>query len=423
MKRIYLYGHVLLVTGLLLSSCVAPVEQRNLGLASPEDVGMSSERLDRLSQAMQHEIDEGNVPGISTMVARHGKIVHFETYGYQDTENQVPIDENTIFRIYSMSKPITGVALMMLYEEGRFSLSDPVSKFIPEFKGLKVVENWVDLEPKLVEAKHEMTIRELMSHSAGLSYGIFSDTYVDKLYREADVLNYHSSLHEMAMSLSKIPLLYQPGEGYYYSISVDVQGYLVEVLSGMNFRDYLLERLFTPLKMMDTDFYVPEEKHDRFALIYDRKEGEELKLSEEFVGLSPNVFYEPVTFFSGGGGLVSTAMDYMRFCQMLLNGGELDGIRILSPRTIDLMNQNQLPDGIKGPGGNDFGLDFAVVKNGRDGRSLGEYNWGGAAGTWFWIDPVEDLVFVGMRQQFGQRPDLGGLSHQLTYQAIIQSLQ
>ena len=423
MKRINNSVWMILFTLLLISTSCEQVVERNLAMATPEEMGMSSERLERLTQAMQKEIDEGNVPGITTMIARHGKIVHFETYGYQDIEKKIPIEENTIFRIYSMSKPITGVALMMLYEEGKFHLSDPISKYIPEFKGLKVAENAWDPETELVDQKHEMTIRELMSHSAGLSYGIFSDSYVDKLYREADVLNYHSTLKEMVKSLSEIPLLYQPGEAYYYSIAVDVQSYLVEVLSGMSFRDYLKDRIFTPLGMMDTDFWVPKEKHDRFSQVYNRKKGEALRLSGEVATVDPNVFYEPVTFFSGGGGLVSTTMDYMRLCQMLLNGGELDGVRILAPRTVNLMSQNQLPEGIEGPGGRDFGLDFAIINSGRDGNSIGEYNWGGMAGTWFWIDPVEDLVFVGMRQQFGQRPQLGQLSSRFTYQAIMESNQ
>jgi CubicO group peptidase (beta-lactamase class C family) len=413
----------LLFAVMLLSACTQKVEQRNLSLATPEEVGMSSERLERLTQVMQNEIDEGNTPGITTMIARHGRIVHFETYGYQDIENQIPIDENTIFRIYSMTKPVTGVALMMLYEEGKFHLSDPVSKYIPEFKGMKVVENYHDRNPELVDAEHEMTIREIMSHSAGFSYGIFGNTYVDSLYRDADVLNYHSTLNEMAMSLSKTPLLYQPGKGHYYSISVDVQSYLVEVLSGMSFRDFLQERLFTPLKMVDTDFWVPEEKMERFTEVYDRKKGEDLKLCTEVLGLDPNVFKAPVTFFSGGGGLVSTTMDYMRFCQMLLNGGELDGVRILAPRTVDLMSMNQLPEGVSGPYGDDFGINFAIAKYRMSGKTVGEYSWGGMAGTWFWIDPVEDLIFVGMRQQFGHRPDLETISRPLTYQAVIESNQ
>jgi CubicO group peptidase (beta-lactamase class C family) len=421
-KTVHNFLHTLVVL-ILFSACTEKVELRNLSMATPEDVGMSSERLERLTQAMQNEIDEGNTPGITTMIARHGKIVHFETYGYQDIENKIPIDKNTIFRIYSMTKPVTGVALMMLYEEGKFHLSDPVSKYIPEFKGMKVVENYYDRNPKLVDAEHEMTIREIMSHTAGFTYGVFGNSYVDSLYRAADVLNYHSTLKDMAMSLSKIPLLGQPGEVFYYSISVDVQSYLVEVLSGMSFRDFLIERLFAPLKMVDTDFWVPKEKMERFAEVYDRKKDEDLKLCTEVVGLDPNVFKAPLTFYSGGGGLVSTTMDYMRFCQMLLNGGALDGVRILAPRTVDLLSMNQLPKGMRKAGEDDFGINFAVVRNGRDGRSIGEYSWGGMAGTWFWIDPVEDLIFIGMRQQFGVRPNLESNSRPLTYQAVIESNQ
>ena len=423
MKKIIYNIPIFLVAFMLLQACSQTVEQRNLSVATPEEVGMSTERLERLKNHMQNEIDDGNAPGITTMIARHGKIVHFETYGYQDIANKIPIDKNTIFRIYSMTKPVTGVALMMLYEEGKFQLSDPVSKYIPEFKEMKVVENDHDRNPKLVDQEHEMTIREIMTNSAGFTYGLFGNTYVDSLYRDADTLNYHATLKEMAISLSEIPLLYQPGKNYHYSISVDVQSYLVEVLSGMSFRDFLQERLFTPLKMVDTDFWVPEEKMERFAEVYDRKKGEGLKLSTEIVGLDPNVFKAPVTFFSGGAGLVSTTMDYMRFCQMLLNGGELDGVRILASRTVDLMSMNQLPDGVKGPEGYDFGIDFAVVKDGDNGNSIGAYYWGGMAGTWFWIDPVEDLIFVGMRQQFGERPDLESISSSLTYQAIIESNQ
>jgi CubicO group peptidase (beta-lactamase class C family) len=409
----------------LLFSCVEQPDLRNLSPATPEAVGMSSERLDRLKQHMQKEVDEGNTPGITSMIARHGKIVHFETYGYRDLENKVPIEKNTIFRIYSMTKPVTGVALMMLYEEGKFRLSDPVSKYIPEFKDLKVVvDPWqkgpdIDLE----DVNHEMTIRELMSHTAGFTYGLFSYYNVDYMYQAANLLDYHSTLKEMIRSLSEIPLLYQPGEHFHYSIAVDVQGYLVEVLSGMSFRDFLMEKVITPLKMVDTDFYVPEEKHDRFAHIYMREKGGELVSNDNSMSLNTNVFYNPVTFFSGGAGLVSTTMDYMRFCQMLLNGGELDGVRLLAPGTVDLMRRNHLPEDVKGAGERDFGLDFAIVKDGKNGESIGEYSWGGAAGTWFWIDPLEDLVFVGMRQQFGQRPDLEKRSRPLVYQAIIESKQ
>jgi len=214
MKKTIYNFQIVLIAILMLSSCTQKVEkQRNLSLSTPEEVGMSSDRLEILSRHMQNEIDEGNTPGITTMIARHGEIVHFETYGYQDIENKKPINENTIFRIYSMTKPVTGVALMMLYEEGKFRLSDPVSKYIPEFKGMKVVDDYWSPNPELVDAEHEMTIRELMSHSAGFSYGIFGDTYVDKLYHEADVLNYQSTLKDMVLRCLKFHCYINQGRG------------------------------------------------------------------------------------------------------------------------------------------------------------------------------------------------------------------
>jgi CubicO group peptidase (beta-lactamase class C family) len=395
---------------------------RDLGVAKPEDVGMSSERLTRLSKAMQAVIDQGRLAGITTMIARHGKVVDFQTFGYQNLETKTPMAKDTIFRIYSMSKPITGVALMTLFEEGKFRLSDPVEKHIPELAGMKVAASEGPDGPVVEDAKHPMTIRELMSHTGGLSYGIFSESQVDKMYRDASVLNPDSTLKDMIGKLAKIPLRQQPGTKWHYSVSVDVQGYLVEVLSGQPFDQYLEQRIFKPLGMKDTGFYVPEAKAKRFAQVYNYNPDGSLVAREGFSGGAN--YLKPAKFFSGGGGLVSTSTDYMRFCQMMLNGGELDGVRILSPTTVKLMSSNQLPKTIPEMGpGTGFGLDFAVVHDPVEAGtySKGEYYWGGAAGTWFWIDPVEDLVFVGMIQQFGEkRPSLGPLSKQLTYQAILE---
>jgi CubicO group peptidase (beta-lactamase class C family) len=322
-----------------------------------------------------------------------------------------------------MSKPITGVALMMLFEEGRFRLSDRVDKYIPELKDLKVAAGYGDSGPIVEDAKHPMTIRELMSHTAGLSYGIFSESQVDKMYRDANILDPNSTLKDMVTKLGEIPLRQQPGTQWHYSVAVDVQGYLVEVLSGQPFDKYLKERLFDPLGMKDTAFDVPPAKAKRFAQVYNYAADGSLVAREGFAG--SRSYLEPAKFFSGGGGLVSTTTDYMRFCQMLLNGGELDGVRILSPLTIELMRSNQMPRSVPEMGpGTGFGLDFAVVLDPVEAGSFskGEYYWGGAAGTWFWIDPVEDLVFVGMIQQFGnKRPDLRPLSKQLTYQAILDA--
>ena len=404
------------------TSSPTPADVPDLSRAAPEAVGLSSERLERLSAAMQGLVDEGRLAGITTLIARHGKVAHFGTFGAQDRETGKPMAEDTIFRIYSMTKPITSVALMLLYEEGLFRLSDPVEKYIPEFKDLPVAlgedGNGIVTEP----ADHPMTIRELMSHTAGLSYGIFSESPVDKLYREAEILHPDSTLREMIEDLAAIPLRQQPGTIWHYSVAVDVQGYLVEVLSGQPFDAFLKERIFDPLGMNDTSFWVPPEKADRFAQVYVYGEDGALKLPGD-EPLRDRDYLSPVNFLSGGGGLVSTTMDYARFSQMLLNGGELDGVRLLAPSTVELMHRDQTPKGVPvfSPG-QGFGLNFAVVKDPveADGISKGEYYWGGAAGTWFWIDPAEDLIFVGMIQQFGEnRPDVRSLSRRLTYQAIV----
>ncbi|MEE2776662.1 MAG: serine hydrolase domain-containing protein [Acidobacteriota bacterium] len=393
------------------------VQVRDLSLAAPEDVGMSSERLDRLSSAMQQIVDRGELAGITTMVARHGKLVHTGTFGQQNIEDGTAMAADSIFRIHSMTKPITGVALMMLYEEGAFRLSDPVGKHIPELADLKVYAGPGELE----EADHAMTIRELMSHSGGLTYGLFSRSGVDQMYTDANVLDSQSTLKDMIDKLAGIPLLHQPGTRWHYSVAVDVQGYLVEVLSGQAFDEFLQQRLFEPLGMHDTGFHMPAEKAGRIAQIYAYAEDRSLV---PHTGLGANDPLEDSPFLSGGGGLVSTAVDYMRFSQMVLNGGELDGVRILSPLTVDLMRRNQLPrDVAEMSPGTGFGLDFAVVVDAveADGMSQGEYYWSGLAGCWFWIDPVEDLVFVGMIQQMGVgRPDVRSLSHRLTYQAIVE---
>jgi len=393
--------------------------------STPETAGMSSERLTRLHDAMQELVDDGRLAGITTMIARGGQVVDFQTYGYRDIEAGDPMEEDAIFRIYSMSKPITGVALMTLYEEGKFRLSDPVQRYIPEFTDLKVAASWGADGPVLEDADHPMTIRELMSHTAGLAYGIGAPGPTDSLYSARRVLSRQGTLEDMIDKLAELPLRHQPGSRWYYSIAVDVQGYLVEVLSGQPFDEFLQERIFDPLRMVDTGFHVPEADHDRLVPYYgyDREGNLVAPSNEGAAGSRP--YLEPTTFFSGGGGLVSTTTDYMRFSQMLLNGGELDGVRILSPTTVALMTQNQMPrDTPERSPGVGFGLDFSVVLDavGREYVSVGEYSWGGAAGTWFWIDPVEDLIFVGMIQQRGgRRPNVRSISHRLTYQAIVAS--
>jgi CubicO group peptidase (beta-lactamase class C family) len=414
----------------LCTAAALAATTHELPQAKPESVGMSSERLARLGSGMKDLVDQGRLSGVVTMVARHGKVIEFEATGKGDLEANAPMQKDSIFRIYSMSKPITGVAMMMLFEEGKWQLSDPVSKYVPEFANLKVYATESNGNMSLKEPAHPMTMRELMSHQAGLSYGFFSNTAVDKLQRDANLFDPKINLEEFVKRVAKLPLNSHPGSEWHYSIAVDIQGYVVQKLSGMPFDEFLEKRIFKPLGMVDTAFYVPKEKLARFVQMY--AYGTDRKLVP--VGINEGFNHDygaKIALISGGGGLVSTATDYMRFCQMLLNGGQLEGVRLLSPRTVELMRSNMLeqtpPTFAPGTG---FGLDFAVYTDPAQAGGyygLGTYFWGGAAGTWFWIDPVNDLIEVGMIQQVagtgatpaGEVPDMRGLSHALTYQAIV----
>jgi len=389
---------------------------------------MSSERLTRLGDGMKSLVDQGRLAGVVTMVARHGKVVEFEETGRRDIAASLPMQKDSIFRIYSMSKPITGVAMMMLFEEGKWQLNDPVAKYIPEFSGLKVYGSDAGGNMVLKDQTHPMTMLELMSHTGGFTYGYFSNTPVDKLQREAEVLGVNNTLEEMIKRVAKLPLNAQPGSEWHYSISTDIQGYIVQKLSGMPLEEFLQKRIFKPLDMVDTGFYVAPEKLKRLAEYYAYDKDGRLQVVRG--GINHDFSAKPA-LSSGGGGLVSTATDYMRFCQMLLNGGKLGGVRLLSPRSVELMRTNVLPPTmpIFVPGAG-FGLDFAVYTDvvaagGYYGK--GTFWWGGAAGTWFWIDPTDDLIVIGMMQQaagtgaaavFGV-PDMRGLSHAYVYQAIV----
>ncbi len=395
---------------------------RDLAMAAPETVGASSARLERLDAGMQRFIEQGRLAGVHTMMARHGKIVHSSIAGAKDIVSGAPLTDDAIYRIFSMSKPITGVAMMMLYEEGKWRLNDPVTKFIPEFEDLQVYAgDGPSGEPVLEDANRSMTMRELMTHSSGLAYGLGNGNAVDRMYRETRVLDSSKTLQEMIDTLATLPLLYQPGERWFYSIAVDVQGYLVEKISGQPFDQFLEERIFEPLGMVDTAFFVPAEKLDRLALTHGEDEEGALVLPEQRGDAT-----RPPAGPSGGGGLYSTTMDYVRFTQMVLNGGELDDARLLSPRSIEMMRTNHLSEqalSTMGPGSG-FGLDFGVVMDpaaAGEPYSTGAFRWGGAAGTWFWIDPVEDFVFVGMIQHRGRAVgDVQGQSRNLAYQAISE---
>jgi CubicO group peptidase (beta-lactamase class C family) len=423
----------LLAIASMAAFCVQPASAatRDLPSASAESEGMSAERLARLASGMKELVDQGKLAGAVTMVSRHGKVVEFDATGKRDIAANAPMQKDSIFRIYSMSKPITGVAMMILFEEGKWQLNDPVAKYIPEFAKLKVYGTDANNNVVMKDQTHPVTMRELMSHSGGFTYGFFSNTAVDKLQLEADVLNPNNTLDEFIKRVAKLPLNSQPGTEWHYSISVDIQGYIVQKLSGMPFEEFLEKRIFKPLGMVDTGFYVPKEKLNRFAEFYSYDKDGKMQVVGPHDGLNHDFAAKPA-LSSGGGGLVSTTSDYMRFCQMLLNGGQLDGVRILSPLTVELMRTNVLAPTVPilAPGAG-FGLDFAIYTDpaaagGYYGK--GSFWWGGAAGTWFWIDPVNDLIVVGMIQQVagtgaaasGAIPDVRGLSHAWTYQAIVK---
>lgn len=382
--------------------------------AMPEDVGMSTERLARIKPAMQQWVDAGRIPCALTMIAREGKIVHFEKIGMQDVASAKPVEFDTIFRIYSMTKPITSVAVMMLYEEGHFQLNAPVSEFIPAFKDMKVYANHGDA---IIDAEREMTIKHLLTHTSGLIYGGDWVHPINDRYREADF--YSGDLSRMAEELGKIPLLQQPGDSWNYGMSTDVLGYLVEVVSGMPFAEFLKERILEPLGMVDTDFSVPDEKADRYATLYEPTEAGGIQVLENApVSSGPRSFHH-----SGGAGLQSTAADYLRFCQMMLNYGELDGERLLGRKTVELITLNHIKEDWQPlwRTGSGFGLGFAVVTDVAATHtlgSLGTYSWGGLASTTFWIDPVEDLIGLFMTQLIGDNP-FHSQFRVLVYQSIV----
>ncbi len=405
-------------------------------IVEPESVGLSKSRLQRITQHLdQRYVEPGKIPGCLTLVARRGEVAFLEAQGLMDRERGKAMREDTLFRIYSMTKPITSVALMMLMEEASFDLHTPVSKFIPEFKGLRVYAqgtypNFVTTKPE-----REMNVKDLLTHMSGLTYGFMYRTNVDAAYRRAKIGDIEhregQTLETFVSSLATLPLEFSPGTAWNYSVSTDVCGRLVEVISGKPLDVFMRERIFEPLGMVDTFFEVPDDEIDRFAACYERTRKKAVRLQDD-PELSP---YRNVSFFSGGGGLVSTIHDYNRFCQMLIRGGELDGERLLGRKTIELMTTNHLPGGgdlvehsvgmfaevsFEGTG---FGLGFST--NGGPGPSsqigsAGEYAWGGAASTIFWIDPTEDLVVVFMTQLMPSRTfDFRGQLKNLVYSSII----
>ena len=394
---------------------------------TPEEVGFSAPRLSRIGTVMQRYVEQGKLPGVIAVVQRCGRLVYLERFGVMEVEAAKPMQFDTIFRIYSMTKPIASVALMMLYEEGHFQLSDPVSRFIPEFAGVKVFAGAADDGFRVRELAREITIWHLLTHTAGLTYDFFEDSPVDAMYVEADLHRGDRTLEEMISELVRLPLVFQPGTAWRYSMATDVLGYLIEVISGMSFDAFLERRILKPLGMTDTEFYVPEKKLDRFAAAYGPTESGGIELLD---APATSQFSKPPRFLSGGSGLVSTASDYLRFAQMLLDKGELNGTRLLGRKTIELMTTNHLPDELipiqvpphtlRGCG---FGLGFRVVVNAaQTGRlaSDGEYGWGGGASTSFFVDPKEQLVGLLLTQLIPSRYyPIREEFKILTYQALV----
>ena len=382
--------------------------------ATVGNTGISVDSLARLDQhLLSRYVQPEKIAGCLTLVSRRGEIAHLSAMGSMDRERNKPMSTDTIFRFYSMTKPITSVALMQLHERGAFQLTDPVSRFIPQWRDLQVMcgGEWPNFETR--PAERPMSMRDVLSHQSGLTYG-FMEGSLEMAYNKADVYQAGTmkgrDLQSMIDRLAEMPLKFSPGDNWNYGVSTDVCGYLVQVLSGQPFDEYLQEHIFDPLGMEDTGFDVPPEKIDRFAANYERGPDKQLRLLDD---PATSNYAEPQTFFSGGGGLVSTAHDYHRFCQMMLNEGELDGVRLLGPKTIELMTMNHLPGGQDlseralgsfsetANDGVGFGLGFAMIVDlprTQNVGSIGEYYWGGAASTIFWIDPAEDMVVIFLTQ-------------------------
>lgn len=404
-------------------------------LTRSEEVGLSSKQLANIQDHIERQyLVTGKLPGALTLVARHGKVVYCHPQGMMDQERKKRVQEDTIFRLYSMTKPITSVAMMMLYEKGYFQLTDPVVKFIPEWKALQVYV--AGNEPNFVTKplSQPMTIRHLMTHTSGLTYGFMERTNVDRAYRKLNVAGVEDgyTTKELINRLAQLPLEFSPGSAWNYSQATDVLGYIIEILSGQSLDEFLQENILQPLNMKDTAFSVPPNKQERFAACYYHHPKANIVLQDDPAN---SRYCRPITYFSGGDGLVSTAIDYWRFCQMLLNGGELEGVRLLGPRTIDFMTTNHLPGGkdlatlstgafseiaYEGTG---FGLGFAVknkVINPRTMGSPGEYSWGGLASTAFWVDPKEAMVVIFMSQLIPSNiHNIRSELHALIYPALL----
>jgi CubicO group peptidase (beta-lactamase class C family) len=421
-----------------VASAAREVAWPQAAVADPTTLGFTKIGLAALEARLQQSVDDSDTAGMTVLLQRRGQIAFFKSFGRQTPDT--PMANDSIFRIYSMSKPITGVAMMQLYEQGKWQLDEPITKYAPELASLKQltwqdgkVVTGADGAPVLISPKTPPTMRQLMSHTAGFGYGLGGEDPVNRAFRDQRVLA-SNDLDTMMKKIAGIPLFDAPGARWYYSVAVDIQGYLVQKLSGMTFGDYLKAHVTGPIGMTDTAFYVTPDRKRRFTDVY-RWDRQENRLLVNPARTDRGSYEDPTRLESGGGGLVSTAHDYARFCQMLLNQGEIGGLRILKPETVRLMAENHigaLTVGIDGtqaqPGASQvrFGLDFAVHTDPHAAGlpyGRGTYYWGGAAGTWFWIDPVNDLAFTGMIQMMGgYRPNgfnFRGDSARLVYAALV----
>jgi len=411
---------ILLTTFVLAALASAALLSKDAPSAKPEDVGLSSERLARMDKFIHGYVDAGRTPGVVTLIARHGKVVHVDAYGKADLASGRATRADDIFRMYSMTKPITSVALLMLYEEGRFQLTDPLSRFFPAFADVKVLTGMSPTGGMLLDSpKRPITIQDVFRHSAGFTYGFFGASPVDKMYQDVNV--FATDLDGLMAKLPKLPLLYQPGEQWVYSVAHDVQAALVEKLSGQKFDDYVRQRIFTPLGMTDSVFKIPSDKQARVPGLYTTGRDGKLVADNNPIG---GANYGDAVF--GGYSISTTAADYAAFAQMLLNKGQLNGVRLLSPKTVELMATNHLTpaalaSGAIGPG-TGYGLGVSVLMNpaqkGNVG-SVGEFGWSGAASTHVLIDPKEDLVAIYCTQLLGGDFNIRAEFATLLYQSIV----
>lgn len=397
-----------------------------------EAAGFTVAGMERLDAAMNKIVADQDVAGMVWILAKDGEVATYETAGLSRVDDQAPMEKDSLFRIYSMTKPVTGVALMMLHEQGLWNFDDPVSKHVPEFANLKVMTSYDD-EGNMVleEPENPPTMRQLLNHSAGFGYGLGGSDPVNEAFRKTQVLA-SDDLDTLIERVADIPLMFEPGEAWYYSVAVDIQGYIVQKLSGMTFGEYLEQNIFLPLDMTDTRFFVQDEDKPRFAEVHNWDEERQRLVQRPHRTDRPS-YLDPDRLESGGGGLVSSTHDYARFLQMLVNEGELDGARIISPESVRIMRTNSLRDELnlrgsptnEGQPGQGFGVDFAVISDPKKANSPqgpGTYYWAGAAGTWFWIDPTEDMFLIGMIQAQGPRrpdaPNMRNIARDIIYESL-----